>query len=73
MTNQIGIGTKFQTSYRGMSVSSRDTMVYESWEVVDILEDGYHCELRSSDAVMESNQSFGKFFDESTIINALRK
>jgi len=73
MANQIGIGTKFQTSYRGMGVASRDTMVYESWEVVDILEDGYRCELRSSDAVMESNQSFGKFFDESTIINALRK
>jgi hypothetical protein len=72
MTNQIKKGTKFTTSYRGMSVSSGNTTVYESWEVVDILEDEYHCELRSSDAVMEANQSFIKLFSKDEILKVLK-
>jgi hypothetical protein len=72
MTNQIKKGTKFTTSYRGMSVSSGNTTVYESWEVVDILEDEYYCELRSSDAVMEANQSFIKLFSKDEILKVLK-
>lgn len=71
MKKQIQIGTKFTTVHKGMSVTSSYTNVYETWEVVEIFETGYRCELRSSDAVMEVNQSYGRLFDEQTIINAL--
>jgi hypothetical protein len=72
MEKSIGIGTVFTTSYEGMSVTSANSTVYETWEVVEALDNGYRCELRSSNAVMEVNQSYGRQFSERDILNAMK-
>jgi len=73
MEKQIKIGTRFQTSYEGMTVTSANSIIYETWEVVEKLENGYLCELRSSNAVMEVNQSYGEIFSEQKIISNLNR
>lgn len=71
MTNEIKIGTTFIIEHSGMTVTSSNSTVMETWEVVDILDNGYQCQLRSSNAVMEVNQNYGKFFDKQTIVNSM--
>lgn len=68
----IKIGTFFTVIYRGMSMTSGNSMIDETWEVVEKLENGYHCELRSSNAVMEVNNNYGQFFSEDTIKESLK-